>query len=193
MKEMLRLVAILTLICAFCAALLATVFNKTEGPIAAAKRAKRLNAARAVLPTNAPAPQTVEAPAGVTNFASFADGALVATAVEGRSTHGYGGDMVVMAGLAADGRLLDYRLLEQHETPGLGTKVEGDAFKSPLLGRPIAGNWTVRKDGGEVDAVTGATISSRALLEALRDAFTRHQAIAASLATKLPAVPGVSR
>ena len=94
---------------------------------------------------------------------------------------GYGGEIVLMVGLGADGRLVNYQKLVASETPGLGTKMESDAFRKPLLGRPLNGDWRVKKDGGEVDAITAATISSRAALECIRDAIAKYQKAADAL------------
>ncbi|MCQ2311965.1 MAG: FMN-binding protein [Paludibacteraceae bacterium] len=87
---------------------------------------------------------------------------------------GFGGKMRVMVGLAADGTILGYEILEHSETPGLGDKaaVWFKDTKKPnqnIIGRK-AGNLTVSKDGGEVDAITAATISSRAFLKAINSA-----------------------
>jgi electron transport complex protein RnfG len=59
--------------------------------------------------------------------------------------------------------------------------MESDAFRKPLLGRPLTSDWRVKKDGGEVDAITAATISSRAVLECLRDAIAKYEKAAAQL------------
>lgn len=89
-------------------------------------------------------------------------------------TDGFGGKMRVMVGLAADSTILGYEILEHSETPGLGDKA-GEWFKDKdkpgqnIIGRK-AGKLTVSKDGGEVDAITAATISSRAFLKAINNA-----------------------
>lgn len=88
--------------------------------------------------------------------------------------NGFGGPMKVMVGVAADGTILGYEILEHSETPGLGDKA-GEWFKNAdkpnqnIIGRK-AGNLSVSKDGGEVDAITAATISSRAFLKAINSA-----------------------
>ena len=87
---------------------------------------------------------------------------------------GFGGKMRVMVGLAADGTILGYEILEHSETPGLGDKA-AEWFKDTkkpgqnIIGRK-AGHLTVSKDGGDVDAITAATISSRAFLKAINSA-----------------------
>ncbi len=89
-------------------------------------------------------------------------------------TDGFGGKMRVMVGLAADGTILGYEILEHSETPGLGDKAavwfkNADKPNQNIIGRK-AGKLTVSKDGGDVDAITAATISSRAFLKAINSA-----------------------
>lgn len=91
-------------------------------------------------------------------------------------TDGFGGKMVVMVGFAQDGTILGYKILEHSETPGLGDKA-GQWFQDAnkpgqcIIGRNASQPLKVSKDGGDVDAITAATISSRAFLKAVNDAF----------------------
>ena len=93
---------------------------------------------------------------------------------------GFGGKMIVMVGFAEDGTILGYKVLEHQETPGLGDKA-GQWFQNAdkpgqnVVGRKATGNFTVSKDGGDVDAITAATISSRAFLKAVNEAYTKFQ------------------
>ena len=89
--------------------------------------------------------------------------------------NGFGGPMKVMVGVASDGTILGYEILEHSETPGLGDKAatwfkNADKPNQNIIGRK-AGNLSVSKDGGEVDAITAATISSRAFLTAINNAY----------------------
>lgn len=88
------------------------------------------------------------------------------------SENGFGGTLTVMVGLATDGTILGYKVLETNETPGLGAKAQ-DWFqkgqKGDIIGKK-AGNLTVSKDGGEVDAITASTITSRAFLRCINAA-----------------------
>ena len=78
-----------------------------------------------------------------------------------------------MVGLANDGTILGYKVLESSETPGLGAKAQ-DWFqkgqKGDIIGKQ-AGSLTVSKDGGEVDAITASTITSRAFLRCINEAY----------------------
>ena len=88
---------------------------------------------------------------------------------EGR---GYGGPMQVMVGIGKDGKVIEIILLSYKETPGLGTKVAGQEFRSQFLGE--SGPFILKKDdpsGGNIDGVASATISSRAVTKSVDDAL----------------------
>jgi electron transport complex protein RnfG len=170
---MVRLVFVLTVICAVSSALLAAVYKLTEAPISAALEERTRAAASSVMPAGLPPPEK-RVQGGNTFFVAKQDGKMVAVAVEGRSKNGYGGDIVLMVGMSADGKLVSYEIISASETPGLGTKIAAKVFKNPLKGRSLESSWKVKKDGGQVDAVTAATISSRAALECIRDAIGKR-------------------
>ena len=93
---------------------------------------------------------------------------------------GFGGKMIVMVGFAQDGTILGYKVLEHQETPGLGDKATwwfqtADKPGQNILGRKATGLFRVTKDGGDVDAITAATISSRAFLKAINDAYVQFK------------------
>ena len=174
MKDTLKLILVLTTICAASSALLAAVYSKTKDPIAAALELRTAGAAAQVMPPGSPLPEKTEID-GETFFVTKQNGKVTAVAVRGRSGSGYGGEIILMVGLSADGRLINFKKLVANETPGLGTKIEADVFRKPLLGRLLNADWRVRKDGGEVDAIAAATISSRAALECIRDAIAKYE------------------
>jgi electron transport complex protein RnfG len=90
---------------------------------------------------------------------------------------GYGGDIELMVALRMDGRVLGVNVLSQHETIGLGSRIERshsqwlDIFNDRSLKNPSIGSWFVRKDGGELDGMTGATVTSRAATKAIKQAL----------------------
>jgi electron transport complex protein RnfG len=97
---------------------------------------------------------------------------------------GYAGPIKLMLGVGADGRVLGVRVLAHKETPGLGDKIEtkkGDwilRFAGLALGSPPADRWKVKKDGGDFDQFTGATITPRGVVGAVRDGlafFAAHR------------------
>ena len=101
-------------------------------------------------------------------------GNAIGNAVES-STMGFGGDLKVLTGFDAEGNILGYTILGHAETPGLGAKAT-DWFqkggKGDILGRnPSVKQRAVSKDGGEVDAITASTITSRAFLKAVNEAY----------------------
>ena len=103
------------------------------------------------------------------------NGNAIGNAVES-TTMGFGGDLKVLTGFDAEGNILGYTILGHAETPGLGAKAT-DWFqkggKGDIIGKnPAKNNMTVSKDGGEVDAITASTITSRAFLKAVNEAYT---------------------
>lgn len=85
---------------------------------------------------------------------------------------GFGGTLTVMVGLSPDGTVLGYKVLESSETPGLGAKAAEwfqKGQKGDIIGKK-AGSMTVSKDGGDVDAITASTITSRAFLRCINAA-----------------------
>lgn len=102
---------------------------------------------------------------------------FLGAAVFGRSAHGYAGGITLLAAFGADGRLVDFDVVSAQETPGLGAKIARPEFRRGLAGRRFDAAWKLRKDGGDIDAVTSATISSRAAVEAVADAASRFPAV----------------
>ena len=94
------------------------------------------------------------------------------TSVKVSDPNGFGGTLTVMVGVASDGTILGYKVLETQETPGLGAKAQ-DWFqkgqKGDIIGKK-AGQLKVTKDGGDVDAITASTITSRAFLRCINQA-----------------------
>ena len=90
------------------------------------------------------------------------------------TTLGFGGDLKVLVGFNPEGEILGYTLLEHAETPGLGAKADTwfqKDGKSSIIGKNPANPLTVSKDGGDVDAITASTITSRAFLKAINQAY----------------------
>jgi electron transport complex protein RnfG len=167
MKKILWLVSSLTVISGICAAALAYVNALTEKPIAEMQIKKANEAAMAVMP---PAVAKVES-RNCVFFGLDASGKVAGFALEGRDAGGYGGDIVLMVGFEADRRtVVGYRALVATETPGLGTKLSTPEFSGQFAGKSAARPFAVDKDGGEIEAITSATITSRAVCAAVNDA-----------------------
>lgn len=158
------------------------VNDLTAGPKARAKLARKVAALESVLPAfdNNPVAQVIRvAVAGERDSAevypAFREGAFVGAAVTGASEKGYNGLVRLLVGFEPDGTIRNIAILEQKETPGLGTKMKGDRFLEQFRGKdPASYDLRPGKDGGAVDALAGATISTRAFSEAARKAYVLY-------------------
>ena len=106
-----------------------------------------------------------------------AQGKDLGAAVES-TTGGFGGDLKVLVGFDPEGKILGYTLLEHAETPGLGAKADQwfqKGQKGDIIGKSPAEPLTVSKDGGQVDAITASTITSRAFLKAVNQAYSAYK------------------
>lgn len=187
MKETIRLVAVLTIICLLAGLLLAWVNGMTVGPIAEAMLKEKTEAIQAVLPecNNDPGSDTVvvDADGEWTFFVGRQDGAFVGAAFETISSEGYGGDISIMVGVAEDDTVVGIKVLSAKETPGLGAKIDGPEFRGQFEGKPVsATRWAVTKDQGDLDAITAATISSRAVVSAVKKGLDVYIANKATIA-----------
>lgn len=170
------------------ATLLAWTHVQTEAPIAAAALAKQTEAIKAVAPQfdNNPMADAWEyTPEGAVEpfvvYPAILDGELNGAAVKGYTNTGFSGYVQVMFGFAADGTITGYEVLQHAETPGLGAKMNEwfrmETGNRSVLGKnPATDPMQVSKDvAGGIDAITAATISSRAFLTALRDSFDAYK------------------
>jgi len=164
------------------AAILGFVYEFTKGPIALARVEKQNNALHNVLPpfNNDPVREMYKkAVDGDTLyfFPAREDTTLVGTAVETFSPKGFGGMIWLMVGFLPDGTIRDVTVLEHKETPGLGEKMERNKsnWSVQFQGKnPKTFKLAVKKDGGDVDAITASTISSRAFCDALERAYKNY-------------------
>ncbi|WP_300506320.1 RnfABCDGE type electron transport complex subunit G [uncultured Duncaniella sp.] len=188
-SSLVNMVLSLGIITVVAAAALAGVYTATKEPIAQAKAEKQKAAIGQVLPdiqfNNNPADEASEVTVDgetVTVFPARQDGELVGIAVESHDANGFSGLITVMYGFNPAGDITGYAVMQHAETPGLGSKM-GEWFCNPahsIIGLNAAtSNLTVSKDGGDVDAITAATISSRAFLRALTLANQASQQFAA--------------
>jgi len=167
MKKILGLVVSLTVISGVCAAVLAYVDSITESPIAAMKVRQEQDAVKAVMPADVAAVEAV----GEHFVGKSADGKVLGYAAKGSDPGGYGGDVVLMVGFERDKKtLVCYKTLVATETPGLGMKLNTPEFADQFRGKVGTSALKVKKDGGEIEAITSATITSRAVCRAIADA-----------------------
>ncbi len=166
---------------------LSAVYSVTEIPIAQAETKAKTEAISNVLPQfdNDPIADMTEVKIadidGVFKIdPSFLNGEMTGAAVESFSHDGFSGTIVIIFGFSNDGDIIDYRVLQHAETPGLGEKM-GQWFKDETGSRSIIGrnmlndDLRVTKDGGEIDGITAATITSRAFLGSLDNAYKALQ------------------
>ena len=121
-------------------------------------------------------------PAPVTVYRARVDGSPVAVMMNIIAPDGYNGDIRLLVGIDASGMVLGVRVISHRETPGLGDPIEiGKSdwildFTGHSLGRPESDGWAVKRDGGEFDQFTGATISPRAVVRAVHNTLMYFQA-----------------
>ncbi len=169
-------------VCLVCSGLLAGVYALTAGPIAEAEAAKNEAAIKEVLPETASRieeARTVEygGSSYEYNLAYDEVGNVVGCAVNVAPV-GFGGPVVIKVGFDMDGVICNTKVLSQAETPGLGAKCVEPAFADQFKGfNPAEKKLAVKKDGGDVDAITASTITSRAYADGLRLASEVFQAI----------------
>ncbi len=177
-----NMLLVLFSITAIAAAALAGVYNLTKGPIDEATQAKQKMAIEAVAPEfdNNPVEDQISLDMNggtVLIFPAKKGGQIVGAAIETFSNNGFSGLVKVMVGLDDKGNIINYSVLEHKETPGLGSKMN-DWFRTGggnINGKnPGTDKLTVSKDGGDVDAITAATISSRAFLDAISNAYQAY-------------------
>ena len=193
MKELLKMLVVLTGISIAAGYLLATTNKITKEPIASARQKEKTAAIRKVLPDcdNDPAQSVCIIKDGAKEWKFYVarkQGAFVGAAFEASSEMGYSGTIRIMAGVLSGNNLNALEVVEQSETPGLGSRISESAFKDQFRGREIGKTrWAVKKDGGDIDAITGATISPRAVVAALKeglDVYSRHSSEIASFETE---------
>ncbi len=168
-KYVLRLTLTLLIITALVAALLAVVNSVTKPIIDELNRQKTMKAIEAVLPGGG---EAISIPTGndmVTALYEGEKGYAVQVAPAG-----FNGAIVMMVGVDQDGKVLGISVISQAETAGLGsicaaTSSAGDAFRGQFVG--MSGTLAVTKDGGEIDSITSATITSRAVTNGVNAAL----------------------
>ncbi len=169
-------------ICLVCSGLLAAVYALTTEPIAAAAAAKNEAAIKEVLPETAvkiEEERTVEFEGAsyAYNLAYDELGNVVGCAINVAPV-GFGGPIAIKVGFDVNGVIWNTKVLSQAETPGLGAKCVEPAFSDQFKGFDAsAKKLAVKKDGGDVDAITASTITSRAYADGLALAVKVFDAI----------------
>ena len=180
-SNFINMVLVLSGIAIFAAFTLVSVYSLTKESIDNSRQLKQNEAIQAVLPAHDHFDSIpIEMNNGVETTKVYKaydkNNVLVGAAVESSSNNGYKGHIDIIVGFNKDGVIVNYSVLDQHETLGLGSRMV-DWFKTNKAKQDIRGknastaNLNVSKEGGEIDAITAATITSRAFLFAVRNAY----------------------
>lgn len=193
-RSMFRAAGILAGFAMFGALLVAVTWESTEERIAANERAFLLRSLADVLPEdgydNAVHDDVITVtdrallgtPAPVSVYRARLRHRPVAVVMTPVAPGGYSGPIKLLVGVLADGSVSGVRVVAHRETPGLGDKIDIErndwilGFDGRRLGAPPRERWAVRRDGGVFDQFTGATITARAVVSAVRDALLYFEA-----------------
>ena len=186
LREMLIAGALLTVFALVGAALVAFTHDETAQRIRDNERAALLAQVNAILPANkydndlltdvrrVTAPEYLGRDEPLPVYRARNNGQPVAAIFTSVAPDGYNGAIKLLVGIYADGTVAGVRVLSEQETPGLGDNIESSktdwlkSFEAKGLGNPAQAKWKVKKDGGVFDSFTGATITPRAVVKAVR-------------------------
>jgi len=186
----------LAVIAAICTALVALTFQATRERIAVNEKAlleqslqpalagtfydSGVSESRLVLPP----PHGLPGNDPAVIYRVFAEGEPVAALFAVTARDGFSGPIRILVGIDVDSMVTGVRILQHRETPGLGDKIESARsnwvfqFDGRSMGDPVATGWAIEIDGGEFDQLTGASVTPRAIIKAIRDTliyFESHQ------------------
>ena len=163
-------VIILTIV-GFCSAFLLSIVNEsTKSYILAAQKKEKINALAKIFPFELKKVEII--PEENTTFYEINDSAdeLQGVGVEASTEKGYGGKINILLAISPDCKIFNYSVLTHQETPGLGDKISNENFKKQFSKKTLNKFvWKVKRDGGFVDELTAATISTRAVTEAIHN------------------------
>lgn len=185
---------ILTVLAAACTALVAFTFQATRGRIAANEQAYLEQSLKPVLDgieydgqlSNSTlviaAPHELPGNEPATVYRVYADNRPVAALFVVTARDGYSGPIELLIGIDANGVINRARVLKHRETPGLGDQIESsksdwiEQFNKSSLTRPSENRWSIRPDGGDFDTLTGASITPRAVVNAVKETLVYFEA-----------------
>ncbi len=175
----LNMVLCLFVVCLVSSAVLGIVYAVTKEPITKAQIAKINNAIAGVVPKFDNVPSSEAFDVTVNNniskvYPAKMNGVIVGYAIESTTSKGFSGTILLMVGFDMDGNIYNTSVISHAETPGLGEKmVAGKSdFPNQFVGKnPESFRLAVKKDGGDIDAITAATITSRAYADAILNAY----------------------
>ena len=180
-SNLVNMVAVLSLTCLLCSAILGGAYALTKEPIEKAAADKTARSIALVVPEFDSVSEEMTAILGEREYKYYQavkDGVPVGYAIVSKAG-GFGGDIVLMVGLDTAGVVCNTSVLSHSETPGLGAKCTSDeGFMAQWKGfDPSVKILSVKKDGGDVDAITASTITSRAYAKAVETAIAVYNNI----------------
>lgn len=175
-SSLMNMVIVLTVISVIAGGALAYINKETQGPIAEINAKNLQDGIKKVILGTLDGELNVEDPVEANGYVLYkTDKGTAVKAVE----NGFGGPLEILVGFDEDGAILGYTVLSTVETPGLGVKADTwfqKGGKGDIIGRnPGEKELSVSKDGGDIDAITASTITSRAFLNAVNNAYQAYQ------------------
>ena len=189
MREMIKMIVVLTILCSFSGGLLAAIRNGTKDKIETQQLTfVKGPAILAILEGASNAPiddrfKIVDQGIERNFFIGVFDGKAGSVA----SGKGFGGDIGIMVGVnTSDDSIVGVGVTTHSETPGVGSKAKSDpSFVAQFKDKPLVGTFQVKSDGGQVDALSGATVTSRGVSVALTDAGAIYERLKPQIVEKL--------
>jgi electron transport complex protein RnfG len=193
LRYMLRTAALLGAFAVVGTALVALTFEATKEPIAASERAALLRNLHEIVPRSlhdndlyadviqVTDPDALGTKDAMPVYRARNEGEPVALVITCVAPDGYSGNIHLLVGIHYNGSLLGVRAIHHRETPGLGDAIDADRsdwihlFDNKSLGDPPAAKWRVKKDGGNFDQLTGATITPRAVVAAVKRSLQYYE------------------
>lgn len=191
-SNFLNMTLCLFLVCFVCSSILGLVYAVTKNPINEAIVAKTNNAIAGVVPEfdNKPSDESFEVTLdGKISkvYPAKKAGEIVGYAIESSTSKGFSGKILIMVGFTPDGSIYNTSVISHAETPGLGDKMDASKsdFSKQFMGQhPDTFKLSVKKDGGDIDAITASTITSRAFADAVESAYKAFSSIDQPLKSK---------
>ena len=174
-----NMILAMTIVSGLSALVLSYTYQATKKPIEDAQDAKKLEAIAEILPDNYdnnPYENRITiSGSNVELYPARQGNIITSVALKTYSNNAFSGRLELIVGFLLDGTITDYRIISHKETPGLGSKITEEKFARQLRGFNIEKRkLKVKQDSGDVDAVTAATISSRAVLDAISRAYESY-------------------
>ena len=182
-----NMVGVLTTVAVLCGGILAYINDLTDAPRKAAAQQALADGIEQVMcgKCKVEKTDTIKRNVDGKELTYIAYNTDKGTAIQSTDPNGFGGNLTVLVGFNQNGDILGYTILETTETPGLGAKADkwfqspangGASDKASIIGKnPATANLTVSKDGGDIDAITASTITSRAFLRAVQQAYNTYK------------------